>query len=137
MNKIIYIASVLFFILASECYSQETPEEKAAGKDTVQKLNEDSLLNKLNEGEFLFNNFPLIYKGSFNDLPDSGQMNSGFNLNSLKILPDPLGNFKKNLYNYLSFCYNSLPKYDLGITGRYLLYLKKMTAIYLAILSLM
>ena len=137
MNKIIYIAYVLFFIMASECFSQETTEEKSARKDTVQKLSEDSLLNKMNEREFLFNNFPLIYNSRYNASLDSILLNSRLNLNSIKVIPDPLTNFKKNMYAYLSFYYNSLPNYGLGLVGRYLLYFKKMAAIYLAILSLM
>lgn len=137
MKRIIYIVSILFLLCLSEDYSQNIPKEKTTKKDTTQKLINDSLMNKIKQEKFFHNEFPLIFNNKYYTNPDSIGLNSKIKLNMVKIVPDPLANFKNNLYDYFSYCYNSKPNYDLGVVGEYLLYLKRMAALYLAILSVM
>jgi len=137
MKRIIYIVSILFLLCLSKGYSQNIPKEKTTKKDTTQKLFNDSLMNKIKQEKFSHNEFPLIFNNKYYTNPDSIGLNSKIKLNMVKIVPDPLANFNKNLHAYLAYCYNSTPNYDLGIVGQYLLYLKKMAALYLAVLAVM
>ena len=138
MDKIIYIVSVLVLLFASDCYSQETNNEKSAKEDTVQKLNNDSLLNNIKKDKFIHGEFPLIYdNNNYNTNLDSVRINQGVKLNSVKVVPDPLANFNKNLHDYLAFCYKNRPNYNLGIVGRYLRIIRKVAALYLALLAVM
>lgn len=137
MYKIIYIVSVLVLLFASDCYSQETNKEKSAKEDTVQKLNNDSLLNKIKSDKFLHGEFPLIYKNNRNTNLDSIRIKPGIKLKSAKVVSDPLANFNKNLHDYLAFYAKNQPNYDLGVVGRYLQIVRKITALYLALLAVM
>jgi len=137
MDKIIYIVSVLVLLLVSDCYSQETKKEKSVKEDTVQELNNDSLINKIKSDEFLHGEFPLIYNNNHNTNLGSVQVTPGIRLNPAKGVPYPLASFNKNLHNYVAFCYKNQPNYDLGIVGRYLHIIRKFAALYLALLAVM
>ena len=138
--RIIYIAAVLFLLIASACCAQENEKREAAKKDTAQnllKLYNDAL--RINRGHQKFFNgiFPLLNNNNFYHELYLGQQQPGVKLQNAKAVPDPLADFKKNLYKLLALQYGAAPNYDLGEIGRYLLYLKNMTVFYLAILSIL
>ncbi len=137
MYKIIFIVLVLFFLSFTEAYSQNIPKEKTAKIDTVQKYFSNPLLNKVKQETFFPNKFPLIYNNSYNTNLDSLKLNPKIKLSNMKIVPNPLANFNKNLHSYFSYYSKNLPDYNLGVVGKYFSYLKNMFALYLAILSVM
>ncbi len=140
MNRVLYIASLIFLLTAAVCYAQKTQQNFTTKKDSVHdmtKLYNDELNNNLNQLMFFNKNFSLIFHNYFTAGASSGLPKSWANLKDIKVIADPLANVKKNLSGFLSLQFNSLPNYNLGLAGKYITYLKNAAALYIALLSIL
>ncbi len=139
MNRVLYIAFLIFFLTAAVCYAQKPKRNFITKKDSVQdtfKLYNQELLNSINQSKFFNKDYPLIYNNLFNRGSYPAKDKSGVKLQNVQIVNDPLAVSKKNLHNFLTFQYSSLPNHSLGAAGKILSYVKNMSALYIALLSI-
>lgn len=140
MGRAFNIAAAALLFFAGACTAQENNGKASAVKDTagnILKLYNDALRIDRDRQKFFDRRIPLLNNNRLLNQLYLGMQPPADNLGNTKLVQDPLSDFKKHLYKFLALQYGSIPNYDLGTIGKYLLLLKNFTAFYLAILSLL